>query len=135
MCWCRRFEWFKLFGPALGDVTERRELDWLLKWIKDNQALRNSGDKQAQAIFEEYNGSVMTAFPNLSDQDIKDVLVYTQEGGKKEAETTADGGGAVAAVDQEEDNTRSAPCAGSVAVFLIVLLVRVKNTLDGRVKG
>lgn len=29
----------KLVGPALGDVTERRELDWLLSWIKDNAYL------------------------------------------------------------------------------------------------
>ena len=75
----------KLVGPALGDVTERRELDWLLAWIKDNAKLRASGDADAIAIFEEYNGSVMSAFPLLSDQDIYDILAYTIEGNQKAA--------------------------------------------------
>ena len=29
----------KLIGPALGNVEERRENDWLKAWIKDNAAL------------------------------------------------------------------------------------------------
>lgn len=70
----------KLIGPALGGVEERRENDWLKAWIKDNAALRKSGDRDAIAIFEEYNGSVMSAFPQLSDQQIDDILYYTTVG-------------------------------------------------------
>ncbi len=70
----------KLIGPALGGVEERRENDWLKAWIKDNAALRKSGDRDAIEIFEEYNGSVMTAFPQLSDQQIDDILYYTTVG-------------------------------------------------------
>ena len=51
----------------LGGVTERRENDWLKAWIKNNAALRASGDRDAIAVFNEYNGSVMSAFPQLSD--------------------------------------------------------------------
>lgn len=124
----------KMIGPALGDVTERRSTEWLLKWIKDNQALRASGDAEANAIFEEYNGSVMPAFPGLSDQDVKDILVYTVEGAKP-AETTAGGGdGAVAATPEEEDNTFILLTLGVVLLLLVILLVRVKNTLK-QVKG
>ncbi|MGK0446959.1 MAG: mono/diheme cytochrome c family protein, partial [Polaribacter sp.] len=53
----------KLVGPALGKVEERRENDWLKAWIKNNAELRASGDRDAIAIFEEYNGSSMNAFP------------------------------------------------------------------------
>ena len=70
----------KLIGPALGGVEERRENEWLLAWIKNNAELRASGDRDAIAIFEEYNGSVMSAFPQLSDQQINDILYYTTVG-------------------------------------------------------
>ena len=67
----------KLIGPALGGVEERRENDWLKAWIKNNAELRASGDADAIAIFEEYNGSNMTAFPQLSDKNVDDILYYT----------------------------------------------------------
>lgn len=70
----------KLIGPALGGVEARREHDWLNSWIKNNAELRASGDKDAIAIFEEYNGSVMSAFPQLTDQQIDDILYYTTVG-------------------------------------------------------
>jgi len=70
----------KLIGPALGGVEERRENDWLKAWIKNNAELRASGDKDAIAIYEEYNGSNMSAFPQLSDQQIDDILYYTTVG-------------------------------------------------------
>ena len=73
----------KLIGPALAGVTERRENDWLKAWIKNNAALRASGDRDAIAIFNEYNGSVMSAFPQLSDTQIDDILYYTEVGNPK----------------------------------------------------
>jgi mono/diheme cytochrome c family protein len=85
----------KLIGPALGGVTDRRENEWLQAWIKDNNALRASGDQDAIDIFNEYNGMVMTAYPQLTEQDINDILVYTN-GEPEEAPATA-------AVTQEVD--------------------------------
>ncbi len=70
----------KLIGPALAGVEERRTNEWLKAWIKNNADLRASGDKDAVAIFEEYNGSNMTAFPQLSDKNIDDILYYTTVG-------------------------------------------------------
>jgi len=70
----------KLIGPALGGIEERRENDWLKAWIKDNAALRATGDRDAIAIYDEYKGSNMTAFPQLSDQQIDDILYYTTVG-------------------------------------------------------
>ncbi len=73
----------KLVGPALGNIEDRRENDWLKAWIKNNAELRATGDKDAIAIFEEYNGSNMTAFPQLSDQQIDDILYYSTVGDPK----------------------------------------------------
>jgi mono/diheme cytochrome c family protein/DNA-directed RNA polymerase subunit RPC12/RpoP len=67
-------------GPALGGVEERRENEWLKKWIRNNAELRASGDADAIAIYEEFNQSNMTAFPQLTDQNIDDILYYTTVG-------------------------------------------------------
>lgn len=69
----------KLIGPALGGVSQRRSEEWLLAWIRNNAALRASGDADAIAIFEEYGGSIMTPFENLSEEDIKNIIAYTDE--------------------------------------------------------
>jgi len=88
----------KFIGPALGGVEERRENDWLKKWIKNNAELRASGDKDAIAIFEEFGGSPMTAFPQLTDQNIDDILYYTTIGEIKKKTTNGD----VASVSEKQ---------------------------------
>lgn len=73
----------QMVGPALGGVVERLETeqglgsDWLHKWIKDNEALRKSGDKYANEVYEKFQKTPMNLFPNLSDTDIDDILAYT----------------------------------------------------------
>jgi mono/diheme cytochrome c family protein len=64
-------------GPALRNVAEKYERDWLYKWISNSQGLIKSGDSKAVALFAEYNNSVMTSFPGLSNNDIDNILAYT----------------------------------------------------------
>ena len=66
-----------LVGPALKGVSAKYEKDWLYSWIKNSQAMIKSGDPQAVAIYEEYNKVAMNAFPNLSNEDIDNILAYT----------------------------------------------------------
>ncbi len=68
----------KLVGPALKGITEIREQQWLISWIKDSPGLIKSGDKLAIQVFEENNKLPMTQNPQLSDQDIIDILEYTK---------------------------------------------------------
>ena len=122
----------KLVGPALGGVEERRENEWLIKWIRNNAELRASGDADAIAIYEEYNGSNMSAFPQLTDADINDILYYTTVGEIKKE---------VAAVDGvvPEGGGGNAPSwilyllAGAiiVAFLMIVSLLKQVNELRG----
>ncbi len=122
----------KMIGPALTGITERRTTDWLIKWISDNQKLRTNGDAEAIAIFEEYNGSMMTAFPNLSESDIMDILAYTIEGDKpKDRGTEAEPATVQVAKD---DNTVLLLILGGILLFIIILMAKVKNTLK-QVKG
>ncbi|MEO0311893.1 MAG: hypothetical protein RIQ89_1550 [Bacteroidota bacterium] len=66
----------KVIGPALAGVENRHSEEWLIKWIKNSQALVKAGDPEAVKIFNEYNKSVMTSFPSLKDEDVKDILAY-----------------------------------------------------------
>lgn len=66
----------KLIGPALAGVYDKYDKEWLYSWIRNSQEMVNSGDADAVAIFNEYNGSVMTAFPGLTNEDIDNVLQY-----------------------------------------------------------
>ena len=67
----------KAVGPALKGVTAKYDKEWLYSWIKNSSAMIKSGDAQAIAIWEEYNKSVMNNFPQLSNQDIDNILAYT----------------------------------------------------------
>lgn len=63
-------------GPPLRGVGERRDTEWLHRWIQNSQALIASGDQQAIEIFNEYNQVAMPPFPQLSDEDIDNILAY-----------------------------------------------------------
>lgn len=69
----------KMTGPALRGVADKYDKEWLYKWIKNSGELVKSGDAQAVKIFEEYAGVAMTAFPQLSNEDIDNILAYTSE--------------------------------------------------------
>ncbi len=70
-------------GPALRNVETRLSDDegldrvWLSSWIRNSSALVKSGDAYANKVYNEHNGTQMTPFPQLSDQDISDILAYT----------------------------------------------------------
>ena len=100
----------KMTGPALRYVETRLSEDeglgrtWLNAWIRNSSALIKSGDAYANKIYAEYNGSAMTAFPQLSDQDLSDILAYTAQDKAvpvAAVATTVQGGATEAGVSQE----------------------------------
>jgi mono/diheme cytochrome c family protein len=119
----------KLVGPALTGVTDKYSEEWLTKWIRNNAELRASGDEDAIAIFEEYNGSVMSAFPTLSDQDIFDILQYTIEGDAKPVSTGDTAGGTTVVVESKDYSKQITLGLGLLLFVMVMLLTRMKNTL------
>jgi len=119
----------KLVGPALTGVTDKYSEEWLLAWIRNNAELRASGDADAIAIFEEYNGSVMSAFPALSDQDIFDILQYTIEGDKKPVPPGDLAGGTTVVVESKNYDKEITIGLGILLFLMVLLLARMKNTL------
>lgn len=66
----------KLVGPPLKDVHKKQSEEWLIKWIRNNAALRASNDKDALAIFNEYGHNEMPQFTSFTDDEIKSILAY-----------------------------------------------------------
>ena len=79
----------KVVGPALKNVVKNQGEDWTKSWIKNNQALRDAGDKHANEIFKEYNGMAMPAYEHLGDEAINDITVYLAQYSDKKAEAQA----------------------------------------------
>jgi len=63
-------------GPGLGNVDDRRTDEWIKKWVKNSSELIASGDKDAVAIFEEFNKMPMPPFAQLSDEEILSVVDF-----------------------------------------------------------
>lgn len=126
----------KLVGPALGGVEERRENDWLKAWIRDNAALRASGDKDAIAIYEEYKQSNMTAFPTLTDKNIDDILYYTTVGEVKPKGEKSDGGVSVAPVKDAAPKWLIYILAAAIVVAFLIIgsLLKTISELKGAPK-
>lgn len=117
----------QMVGPALGGVVDRLKkdqnlgVDWFQKWIKDNKALRASGDKYANEVFEKFKKVEMTQFPSLSDQDVADILEYTTNPPKVEpaAEDAANSPEAQKAAQEEKNQS----------IIILVSLVSIAGLL------
>lgn len=66
-------------GPGLQGISEKRPEEWIIKWVKNSQALIDASDKDAVAIFEEFHKIPMPGFSQLTDDEIKDVIKYINE--------------------------------------------------------
>jgi cytochrome c551/c552 len=78
---CHNIDGPKLIGPNLKGVTERRTEDWLIKFIRNPQELIDAGDPIAVQVWEENNRIPMPPNPQLTDEQIKDILLYIEAGG------------------------------------------------------
>ena len=65
-------------GPALGGANERWEgrEELLYAWIRNSQAVVATGDEYSVSLYNKWNKSPMTAFPNLTDGEIASILGY-----------------------------------------------------------
>ncbi len=63
-------------GPALqGTDQHPHGMEWVYKWVKNPSAVIASGDAHAKELVDKYK-VVMTAFPNLSNEDIDAIYAY-----------------------------------------------------------
>lgn len=116
-------------GPALRHVTDRHSTEWLHKWIKNSAELIKSGDAEAVKLFNDWNKVPMNAFPNLSDEDIDNILAYTSEEKAAPPAAAAANAGSSGSADNSSLNLLIFGALALVLAVLIVLLVYVRKVL------
>ena len=76
-------------GPALAGIDERRTLDWIISFIHSSQTMVKGGDSAALAIFEKFNKVPMPDHPDLTDENIKNIVEYIKTQSKPVTEEKA----------------------------------------------
>ncbi len=121
----------KATGPALRNVAAKYDKEWLYKWVKNSGELIKSGDAQAVKVFEENNKVAMTAFPQLSNEDIDNIIAYTSEPAPAAAAPVA--GAPVSGTEGTAENGISnnliLGALSLVMLMLVVMLILVNNML------
>lgn len=121
----------KMTGPALGGAQERwGDDEALYSWIRNSQAMIAAGHPRAVELWNEY-GSVMTAYEELTDDQIGSLLAYINgvaDGtyGVAAKAITADGAVGI----EEKSNSLWYWILFGVLGLLALLLVRVISNLD-----
>ncbi|MBP6039778.1 MAG: c-type cytochrome [Flavobacterium sp.] len=119
----------KATGPALRGVEAKYDKEWLYKWVKNSGELIKSGDAQAVKVFEENNKVAMTAFPQLSNEDIDNILAYTSEPAPAPVEVAPVAGAQTASNESGVSNNVILGALSLVMLMLVVMLFLVNNML------
>ena len=118
----------KAVGPALSGVSEKYDREWLYSWIKNGTQMIKDGDPQAVSIWEEYNRSIMTNYPQFSNEQIDNILAYTDYTPPPPVTVALD---TAQVSGQGSDLSINIILAVSIVIFtiLIVMLFLVQRTL------
>ncbi len=119
----------KMTGPALRGVSGRHAKDWFYGWIANSSALIKAGDPDAVKLFNENNKSVMTAFPQLSKQDVDNILAYTDTPKEEPKTTTTAGPPGTQGSDSGISNEVILGALSLVLLMLVIMLFFVNNVL------
>jgi len=113
-------------GPALKGMDERvPSKEWLYKWVHNSAAVIASGDKYANEIYNKWNKTAMTSFPNLTEADIDAIVVYVNSVElPKDDKPEAGAAGA-----KEADNTWLYVAITAILAILAVVLIRINKNL------
>lgn len=103
-------------GPALTPKVKELEESFLIPWIRNNVELRASGNAQAIEAAK-FSPSEMTTFPNLTDDQIKNIIAYAKEG---EPKKVAEAGAAVV-----DEGVSGLSIAGVIAIIVLSIVVLV----------
>jgi len=123
----------KLTGPALKGVEERWSDKKLLhQWIHNSAAVLATGDAYAVNLFNEYNKLAMTPFPNLSEEDIDNILAYIAvEGAKEPGGVKPEAGVAGAGAAKESgDNSLLFGIITLVLAVVALILMQINSNLN-----
>jgi cytochrome c2 len=117
----------KYTGPALRGITERQSVDWAYKFIRNSQGVISSGDAYANALYKEYNNTVMPSHEFLTDGDLNNLLAYIEYGDKVDpaaaAAATASGDAGAAGAGSGIPSEYLSIILGVLVLVLLLILI------------
>lgn len=78
-----------ILGPDLAGVGDRRDEDWLVRFIQDSPGMIAAGDPLAVEVSDAFPGLAMPPWP-LTDTEVRAILAYVAEESAGGGGTTAD---------------------------------------------
>jgi antitoxin component YwqK of YwqJK toxin-antitoxin module len=64
------------YGPALKNFNRKKSDEWLTKWIKDAKQLAADGDKDAIALFKQWNNKKHPVQDKMTTEQIQAILKF-----------------------------------------------------------
>ena len=134
----------KVVGPALGGITKRRSISWLIPWIKNSAKVIASGDEYAVKLYNENGKQQMPSF-GLSDKEITSIIGWVEaqpaadagpskeNAAKTDGADTASGGGAEAGAGKYVDVLLIVLVV--VLIVLVVTLAIIANLMKDVLRG
>jgi mono/diheme cytochrome c family protein len=123
-----------LVGPGLKGISERRPIEWIVKWVHNPQAVIASGDKYANDLYNKFNKAAMTPYPNFSEDQIKGIIAYIDASNAAPAAPAAGAApaeGAAAPAAASSGGMMEVLLLGLLIIMVLVLiaLLSIVNTL------
>jgi len=117
----------KVIGPALEGVYDRRDISWILAYVKNSQKVIASGDEYAVNLFNEYNNVEMTSFDFLDDDQILSIIAYIKAEAEKEDVAVTEGGEGLATGEQSDvaSDYLTVVLIGLIVVLALIMVVLV----------
>lgn len=72
----------QLIGPALANIDKKQSVDWIISFVRSSQTMVKAGDKDAVALFEQFNKIPMPDHPDLTEENIKTIIEYIKSESK-----------------------------------------------------
>ncbi len=79
----------QLVGPALAGVENRRTVEWLVNFIRSPKTLIEEKDKDAVALYDQFNHVMMPEHQDVSPGDVNNILAYIKSEAKIPASEVA----------------------------------------------
>ncbi len=123
----------KITGPGLqgvGDRVTAPAADWMFKWVKNNNALRKSGDAYANKVYADNGNVAMTVFEgDLTDDQVKNVVAFVLNPPKEDDVVAKGPEGPTKKADNDEHPGWILLLIIAVLFIIVVVLRTVRRSL------
>jgi mono/diheme cytochrome c family protein len=66
----------QMVGPALANVDQRRNMEWIISFVNSPKSMIAKNDKDAIALFNQFNQVTMPDHSDLTADNIKNIVAY-----------------------------------------------------------